>query len=111
MSDRVVIVEESSTVSVGSSGTRVSISTGDATVVSAGTQGPPGVDGEGDKHYSQPFTNSASVTVAHNLGKYPAVSVKDSAGDEVTGFEINHQSLNSLTLVFTASFTGVAFCN
>jgi hypothetical protein len=35
--------------------------------------GQPGVSG--DANYTQAFTNASTVTVNHNLGKYPAVTV------------------------------------
>ena len=66
------------------------------------------VDGA-DSHFSQSFGGS-SVTVTHNLGKYPAVTVFDSAGDEVEG-DIQHLNTNSFTLSFSASFSGVVNCN
>lgn len=64
----------------------------------------------GDKTYSQPFTNSAEITVTHNLGKYPSTQIFDSAGDQVEGM-ISHVSVNELTVTFTASFTGTIICN
>lgn len=63
-----------------------------------------------DKNYTQAFTNSASVVVAHNLSKYPATQIFDSAGDQVEG-TITHNSLDQLTATFTASFTGTITCN
>ena len=35
-----------------------------------------------DAHYEQTFTNQSQVSVEHNLGKRPAVTIIDSAGDE-----------------------------
>lgn len=63
----------------------------------------------GDKSFSQTF-NAATVTVNHNLGKYPAVSVIDSAGDEVEGV-VDHVTMNTLTLSFSAPFSGTVICN
>ena len=48
--------------------------------------------------------------VVHNMGKYPSVSVVDSANDEVTG-EVNYIDTNSLTIKFTAAFSGKAYLN
>ncbi len=63
-----------------------------------------------DKNFSQPFTSLSTVVVAHNLGKYPSVTVIDSAGDEVEGL-VDHTSINQLTITFSAPFSGVAICN
>jgi hypothetical protein len=64
----------------------------------------------GDKNFTQPFSVTATVSVAHNLGKYPAVSVFDSAGDECVG-DVDYTSLNSLVLTFSAPFSGTVTCN
>jgi hypothetical protein len=81
------------------------------TVVSTGTQGPPGPPGaSGDKHYEQTFTNQSTVTVNHNLGKYPAVTVITSAGDEVEA-DIDHLDANSFTVSFSSATGGVIYCN
>src|SRR5687767_11484425 len=62
-----------------------------------------------DSHFRQSFSGS-SVTVTHNLGKYPSVTVFDSAGDEVEG-TVRHLSTNSLGLTFSAPFSGTVVCN
>jgi hypothetical protein len=63
-----------------------------------------------DKTYSLSFIGQSFVTVPHSLGKYPAVSVLDSAGDVCEG-DIDHLSINTLTLSFSAAFSGVVVCN
>lgn len=86
-----------------------------------GRRGPQGIQGEqgeqgevgpqgDDKNFVQPFTNSAEVTVTHSLSKYPAITVKDSTGDEVLG-EVEHVSINQAVIRFSASFTGQVVCN
>lgn len=62
-----------------------------------------------DLSYSQSF-NASVVVVAHNLGKFPSVTVINSAGDEVEGGVV-HNSLNQLTLTFSGSFVGTVYCN
>lgn len=62
-----------------------------------------------DLKYSQAF-NASTVIVTHNLNKYPSVFVLDSAGDEVVG-SVTHNSANQLTIVFSASFSGIVYCN
>tara|TARA_B100001245_G_scaffold236398_1_gene227182 strand:+ start:1667 stop:2059 length:393 start_codon:yes stop_codon:yes gene_type:complete len=64
----------------------------------------------GDKHYEQPFSSSSLIAVTHNLNKYPSIVVFDSAGDEVEGL-VQHLNKNSLTVEFSAPFTGIVSCN
>lgn len=64
----------------------------------------------GDKTFIELFTNSSTVVVDHNLGKYPSVQIFDSAGDQVEG-QITHNSIDQLTATFTSSFTGTITCN
>lgn len=101
-----------------------------------GLQGPPGPQGVGvpeggnpgdvltrtvdgtawhvfdatDKYFEQAFSVTNSVTVNHNLNKYPAVTVHDSAGDEVEG-SIVHASVNQLSVTFSAPFSGRVTCS
>lgn len=74
-----------------------------------GPQGPPGSDAT-DKNFVEVFTNSSEVTVTHSLNKFPAVTITNSAGDEVEG-EVEHVSVNQLIARFSASFTGKLVCN
>lgn len=74
-----------------------------------GEQGPPGSDAT-DKNFVQNFTNASVVTATHNLSKYPAVSITDSAGDEVVG-QIEYLSINQIRASFSNSFTGKIVCN
>jgi|TARA_R110000803_G_scaffold99220_1_gene167265 hypothetical protein len=65
----------------------------------------------GDKNFV--FTQAASSavwTVTHNLNKYCAVSVVDTAGTVVNG-RVEYDSLNQVTITFSAAFSGQAFCN
>jgi hypothetical protein len=52
-------------------------------------------------------TPSASWVVVHNLGFYPSVTVTDSSGNWVIG-GVHHDSLNQVTLTFSAGFSGSA---
>ena len=63
-----------------------------------------------DKHYTQSFTTASTVTVVHNLSKFPAVTIYDSAGDEVVG-DVKHDSSIQLTLTFSSAFSGTVTCN
>lgn len=53
---------------------------------------------------------STEWIINHNLGKYPSVTVIDSAGTEVNG-EVNYTSLNTVTIKFSAAFSGKATLN
>lgn len=48
--------------------------------------------------------------IVHNLNKYPAVSIIDSAGDEVEG-NVHYDTLNQVTITFIGSFKGTATLN
>ena len=55
---------------------------------------------------NQPFTSQTSVTVTHNLGKKPVVSVIDNSGNEIIPLNVNHASDNAFTVTFSVSTTG-----
>jgi hypothetical protein len=55
-------------------------------------------------------TPESTWNVTHNFGKIPSVTITDSSGNEVEG-EVTHIDLNSLTIVFSASFAGYADLN
>lgn len=83
-------------------------------VVEPGRQGPPGEpgqDGTGDKHYPHiQAIPSATWVVVHGLNKYPAVTVVDSSGQQVTG-DVTYDSLDQVTLTFVGAFSGKAYFN
>ncbi len=65
----------------------------------------------GDKTYAYPQdVPLAQWVVTHNMNKYPSVSVVDSAGSAVVG-EVLYDSLNQVTINFSAPFSGKAFFN
>ena len=66
---------------------------------------------EGDLNFE--FTQSTAQSVwniTHNLGKFPSVSIIDSAGNNVIG-QVDYTNNNELILTFTAAFAGVAYLN
>ena len=74
-----------------------------------GFQGPAGEDG--DKHYRHVQTTPAQVWVIdHPLDKFPAVSVVDSAGEQVEG-NVLYTSQQQVVVSFTGAFSGEAFLN
>lgn len=66
-------------------------------------------DGDLNFTFNQP-TPAATWSIAHNLGKNPSVSVADSAGTLVHG-EVDYINNNSLTITFSAAFSGKAYLN
>lgn len=85
-------------------------------IVSPGPQGPPGPPGQpgppgSDKSFT--FTQgpaSATWSITHGLGKFPAVTVVDSAGDEVEG-AVKYPSADQVVVSFSAPFSGTAHLN
>ena len=59
--------------------------------------------------YNQAISNSIWI-INHGLGTFPSVTVLDSAGNTVFG-DIVYNDQNTLTLTFSASFTGTAYLN
>lgn len=75
----------------------------------AGAQGPAG---EGDLNFVHQQGVPSDVWVCpHGLGKFPSVTVIDSAGDRVAGAEVHYDSVNQCTLRFGAPFSGSALFN
>lgn len=66
--------------------------------------------GQGDKFYSQSFLNEMTVTVTHNLAKFPAVSAADSFGD-IIWCDVVYNNSNTLTINFSAPTSGTVYCN
>lgn len=64
-----------------------------------------------DKNYEHIQLESSDIwRVTHNLNKYPAVSVIDSAGTEVYG-DVTYISKDELVLNFSCAFSGTAVLN
>jgi len=55
---------------------------------------------------TQSFTAQTSVTVTHNLGRYPLVQVIDNTGAKFDPSSITHASVNAFTVVMSSSTTG-----
>jgi len=65
----------------------------------------------GDKTFV--FTQVANQTwsIAHNLGKFPSVSVVDTGDTSVLGGKVEYIDNNNLTITFISAFAGKAFLN
>ena len=53
---------------------------------------------------------SSTWTINHNLDKFPGITVVDSSGNVVVGFETYNNS-NQIILTFSAPFSGKAYFN
>jgi hypothetical protein len=59
--------------------------------------------------HSQP-SSSSTWTITHNLGRFPSVTIVDSAGNVQIG-EVLYTSSNSITVTFASAFGGYAYLN
>ncbi len=74
-----------------------------------GPQGIPGTSGAGVVFFTfTQNTPTATWVVVHNLGNYPTALVYDSSGNECEG-SIVQDSINQMTITFSAAFSGVAY--
>lgn len=55
-------------------------------------------------------TSSTTWVVTHNMNKYPSINIVDTANDIIMG-EVRYNSLNQLTITFTAAVSGKAYLN
>jgi hypothetical protein len=68
-----------------------------------------GIDSDKTFVYTQ-ATAAQEWTVVHNLQKYPAVTVVDSAGSVVVG-DIDYITENEVKITFMFPFSGKVYCN
>ena len=116
---QVVVVTSGGSVQV------VEVSVASVQVVEVSTQGPSGPTGPTgptgpagptgpvgtDLHYTHTQSIAAATwNVTHNLGKFPSVSIVDSAGTTWIS-DVNYLNVNSLTITFAAAFGGYAYMN
>ena len=65
----------------------------------------------GDKDFTYMKSTPVKVwDITHNLDKYPSVTIVDSAGSVVIG-DITYTSKSTLTVTFSAAFSGKAYLN
>ncbi len=74
-----------------------------------GPEGPPGSGADTTYTHNQGVPSPTWV-ITHNLGRFPSVSVVDSAGTVQIG-DIIYDTANQVTVSFTASFAGKAYLN
>lgn len=90
---------------------RVAGDSANAAAISAETTRAQGAETllAGQQEFTQAFSDTAVVAVNHNLGRYPAVTVTDSAGDGIEG-DVAYTGINDLTITFSAPFSGTVYC-
>ena len=64
----------------------------------------------GDKNFTELVSLSTTWTVNHNLNKFPAVSILDTAGTEIYG-QIEYVSLTQVVITFVVPVSGRVTCN
>lgn len=75
----------------------------------AGPAGPPG-GGAGATYTHNQAIASAVWTVAHNLGRYPSVSVVDHLGGLLTP-DVRYLDANLVQITHSVPLIGKAYCN
>lgn len=76
-----------------------------------GNKSPKELDITEDKSYVHYQRIASKVwNVKHDMGKFPSVSIIDSANTVVVG-EIQYIDENTVTITFTSGFSGKAICN
>lgn len=75
----------------------------------SGTFGAGNIIGDKSYIYIQ-GTASAVWRVTHNLGKYPSVTVVDSADNVIVG-EVQYISPNEIMISFVGAFSGKVYLN
>lgn len=84
--------------------------------IEVGVPGPAGPQGEqgpvgSDLNYLHTQALASTLwEVAHGLGKYPSVTVKDTSERIVFG-SVTYIDIDNLTIEFSVAFSGAATCN
>jgi len=63
-----------------------------------------------DKNFQQVFNSTVSLTINHNLNKFPSTVILDSTLAEVEALII-HNTINQFTVTFSALTSGTITCN
>lgn len=75
-----------------------------------GTQWQPSDETATSTYVHSQAVASATWVIAHGLGRYPSVSVVDSALNVVVG-DVRYDNTNQVTVTFSAAFGGTAYLN
>lgn len=105
----ITVTTGAATVAVTSSPTTIDV-TASNTAVTVTTGGSVSVTGSAGYTHDQAVA-AASWVVTHNLVRFPSVTVVDTSGNRILGFEAVYDSANQVTLTFSAAFSGKAYLN
>ena len=64
--------------------------------------------GSGESSYTESFTNQTDITIEHNLGRYPSITIKDSEDDVIVG-EANYIDEDNIRLTFSEAVSGTVY--
>jgi hypothetical protein len=79
------------------------ITNGDPAVISADISSV-------DRHFKTPLLEGTVWEIEHNLGKFPSVTVVDTANNVIYS-DVAYDDLNNVTITFASSVTGYAYFN
>lgn len=84
-------------------------------IVELGQQGPPGPQGPPGGGAGATYTHLQSVaaavwTVAHNLGRYPSITVVDNLGGQLYP-DVRYVDADIVQITHSVPLTGRAYCN
>lgn len=63
-----------------------------------------------DYYLHEQQTAASTWTITHNLGKFASINIVDTANEEVLG-DVLYNSINQITVTFSAPISGKAFIN
>jgi len=66
--------------------------------------------GVSDKHLEYEFQNTSVVTLDHNFGKIPSVTILDDVDEEIMG-DVDHISINRVVILFDREISGKIILN
>jgi hypothetical protein len=75
-----------------------------------GASGPPGPAGGVTTFTFTQSSPQSTWLIAHNLARFPSVTVIDSGGSEVEG-DVDYVDSNHISVAFSAPFSGTAYLN
>ena len=87
----------------------------DIEILAVAEQGPPGIQGPpgggADATYTHTQSSPATVwTIAHNLGRYPSITVVDNLGGQLYP-DVRYLDADIVQITHSVPLTGRAFCN
>jgi hypothetical protein len=68
------------------------------------------VSASSDKNLVVPFTNQSVITITHNFGKFPSVTILDENDEEIMA-DVDHISMNQCVITFNREFSGKVILN